>query len=242
MEISKETIIGELVAKDYRTASVFEKNDLDFCCNGAKSIGEACDKLQVSTDKVIQELNDVLTQKAENSNDYNSWPLDLLADYIQKKHHRYVEARIPEIKPLLAKINQVHGGRHPELARVEQLFNEAAGEMAMHMKKEELMLFPKIRKMEEAKQNGSAMGGMPLEGSIKTLMMEHDDQGDKFHEIKHLTNNYTSPADGCNTYRVTLALLKEFEDDLHLHIHLENNILFPKSIKLEEELAVVQQS
>ncbi|MCK9291792.1 MAG: iron-sulfur cluster repair di-iron protein [Bacteroidales bacterium] len=238
MNITKDTIIAELVAQDYRAASVFKKNKIDFCCNGNTSIENACNKKQVDISHLIQQLEQATAQSSDSTIDYNSWPLDLLADYIEKKHHRYVEAKIQEIKPYLDKVVRVHGDRHPELHEIGQLFYDSAGELAMHMKKEELQLFPFIRKMvkaETAKTSVQAPFGT-VQNPIKVMMMEHDNEGDRFHKIAELSDNYTPPADACNTYRVTFALLKEFEDDLHLHIHLENNILFPKAIELEENL------
>lgn len=236
MDITKETIVADLVAKDYRTASVFKQNGIDFCCNGQRSIEDACNNEQVESDIVLKALQDVSLQQSDSSIDFNSWPLDLLADYIEKTHHRYVEKKIPEINPYLNKIVQVHGGRHPELAEIADLFQGIAAEMTIHMKKEELMLFPLIRKIEKARQEGTKTDTLTdkVESPIKAMMHDHDTQGDSIKKIVELTDNFTPPADACNTYRVTFALLEEFQDDLFKHIHLENNILFPKAIQLEE--------
>lgn len=239
MNITKETIIGELVAQDYRTAAVFKKNEIDFCCNGNRSIEDACNRKSISTDYLLNDLTAVLEQKSNTGIDFNTWSLDLLADYIEKKHHRYVETKIQEILPYLNKIVRVHGDRHPELIEVEQLFKASAGELTTHMKKEELILFPAIRKMVQTQQRSTGPTQAPfgsVQNPIKAMMLEHDTEGERFRQISALTNEYTPPEDACNTYRVTFALLKEFEEDLHLHIHLENNILFPKSITLEEQL------
>lgn len=238
MNIHKDSIIGELVAEDYRTAAVFKRNGIDFCCNGNRSIGDACSQKQLEATALIRQLEAVATQKSDGSPDFNSWPLDLLADYVEKKHHRYVEAKIEEIRPFLSKVARVHGDRHPELFEVEQLFEASAGELTVHMKKEELMLFPYIRKMVSAAKSGIPVQAVfgSVQNPIGMMIHEHDTEGARFRRIAELTRDYTPPADGCNTYRVTLSLLKEFEDDLHLHIHLENNILFPKSVELEEHL------
>lgn len=165
--------------------------------------------------------------------------MDLLADYIEKKHHRYVEEKSLEIKPYLDKICQVHGSRHPELYEINELFTASVGELAKHMKKEELVLFPFVRKMVKARQNGSSVDAPhfgTIQNPIQTMMAEHDNEGERFRKIESLSKDYTPPEDACNTYRVTLSLLKEFEDDLHLHIHLENNILFPKAAEMEKAL------
>lgn len=238
MNISKETIIGALVAKDYRMASVFKKNNIDFCCNGNRSVDEACRAENIDSETLIRELEAASSAAESAGVDYNTWPLDLLADYIEKKHHRYVESKIQEITPYLEKIVRVHGDRHPELKKVEHLFKESVGELSAHMKKEELVLFPFVRKLTEAQKQGRAISAPfgTVENPIRMMMHEHEGEGERFRKIAELTNDYTAPEDACNTYRVTFALLKEFEKDLHLHIHLENNILFPKSIETEKAL------
>lgn len=239
MTITEKNIIGELVAEDYRTAPVFKNYGIDFCCNGNRTILEACEKKDQSLTDLLNDLN-LVVQKSEGSNtDFKSWPLDLLADYIEKKHHRYVESRITEIKPFLNKVVRVHGDRHPELAEIEMHFNTSAGELAAHMKKEELILFPFIRKMMGAKEKGEELNKPhfgTVENPVAMMKEEHAAEGERFALIAGLSNGYTPPADACNTYAVTFALLKEFEEDLHMHIHLENNILFPKAIEMEKEL------
>lgn len=236
MNISKENILGEVVAHDFRTATVFDQYNLDFCCKGSRSIEEACLQAGINPAEVIQALEQIHHSEKTNI-DFNSWPLDLLADYIEKKHHRYVSDQIPVLQRYLDKINTVHGQKHSELAEIKKLFSESAGELTVHMKKEELLLFPFIRKMVHARQAGTTSPPAPF-GSVQNpvLMMihDHDMEGDRFRKIAQLSNNYTPPADGCTTYQATLALLKEFEQDLHVHIHLENNILFPKAIALEQ--------
>ena len=240
MNIQENQIIGELVAKDYRTASVFKKYGIDFCCQGNRTINEACQKKNIDSESVVNDLDAIIQAQGENATDYKSWPLDLLADYIEKKHHRYVVEKTAEILPYLDKICRVHGDRHPELFEINEHFNKTAGELAMHMKKEELILFPFVRKLAQAKQEGSNVMAPPfgtVQNPIAAMMQEHTNEGDRFRKIEELSNNYTPPQDACNTYGVTLGLLKEFEQDLHLHIHLENNILFPKAIELEKELS-----
>lgn len=241
MNITKESIIGELVANDYRTASVFKRNEIDFCCQGNRSIEAACKDKNLDADQLVKDLTDAATHVQATSIDYKSWPLDLLADYIEKTHHRYVVSKSAEIIPYLDKITRVHGDRHPELEEVNQLFKESVGELAAHMKKEELILFPYIRRMVQAQQEGTSVsaGFGTVQNPIRMMMHEHDAEGERFRKISALTNHYTTPADGCNTYSVTLAMIKEFEDDLHLHIHLENNILFPKSVALEDSMKTI---
>ncbi len=239
MNFQENNIIGELVAQDYRAAAVFKKYGIDFCCQGNRTIEDACVAKNLDSKLVVTDLNSINQVSSEGTTDYKSWPIDLLADYIEKKHHRYVEEKTQEIKPYLDKICRVHGERHPELFEINEHFNAAAGELATHMKKEELVLFPFVRKMAKAKQENTVPDTPhfgTVENPIQMMMNEHTTEGERFRKIETLSNNYTPPQDACNTYRVTFALLKEFEQDLHLHIHLENNMLFPKAIELEKQL------
>ncbi|AEA45164.1 iron-sulfur cluster repair di-iron protein [Fluviicola taffensis] len=242
MTIQENNIIGELVAQDYRAAAVFKKYGIDFCCQGNRTIEDACVAKNLDSKLVVTDLNSINQVPSEGTTDYKSWPIDLLVDYIEKKHHRYVEEKTQEIKPYLDKICRVHGERHPELFEINEHFTTAAGELALHMKKEELVLFPFVRKMAKAKQENKVPDAPhfgAVENPIQMMMNEHTTEGERFRKIETLSNNYTPPQDACNTYRVTFALLKEFEQDLHLHIHLENNMLFPKAIELEKQLTNV---
>lgn len=239
MEVQKNQNIGELVAKDYRLASMFKKYGIDFCCQGNRTIDDACIAKKIDVNIVLNDLNSIATANSSANINYQSWPLDLLADYIEKTHHRYVEDKSPEIISYLDRICEVHGQSHPELFQIRELFQKTVGNLTQHMKKEELIVFPFIRKMETVKRSGELLQ-KPKFGSIKTpideMEEEHFAEGERLRDIERLSNNYTPPEDACNTYRVTYALLKEFENDLHLHIHLENNILFPKAIQMEEQL------
>lgn len=230
--------IGEWVAEDFRTAAVFSKYKIDFCCNGNRSITEACAKKAINSDALLLELEQVTNTTRNETIDYKSWSLDLLIDYIEKKHHRYVSEKIPVLKQFLNKLCKVHGERHPELVTINELFTASAGELTMHMKKEELILFPFVKKLVKANIEGNLVNSPQfetVENPIAGMMKEHDNEGARFRKIAKLTNDYTPPSDACNTYKVTFAMLHEFEKDLHLHIHLENNILFPKAITLEAQ-------
>lgn len=234
MNIYPTTVIGELVAEDYRTASIFKSFGIDFCCNGNRNIADACIKKNIEVQEVISALQTAIAQQVTGNTDYNTWPLDLLADYIEKTHHRYVRSKIIEIMPFLNKVVRVHGENHPELKEVEQLFKDSAVDLSEHMLKEEKILFPFIRKMVTEGSGTSSFAFGTVQNPIAMMKHEHENEGDRFRKIAALTNDYTPPADACNTYRVTFSLLKEFEENLHLHIHLENNILFPKAIELEQ--------
>lgn len=243
MEDIQEKTIGEMVAENYRSAAVFKKHEIDFCCNGNRSIEQACHNNAASIDAVKNDLRLVKESSGNKEavvNDFASWPLDLLVSYIEKKHHRYVTKQVPVLKEYLDKLCKVHGGKHPELIEINLLFSGCAAELSSHMKKEEQVLFPFIMKMVMAKEENAGRFSAPfgsVQNPISMMMKEHDTEGKRFRKIKELSENYMPPPDACNTYRVTYALLQEFEDDLHLHIHLENNILFPKSVEMEATLA-----
>ena len=237
MEILEENTIGDFVARDFRTAAIFSKHGIDFCCKGQRTIEEVCQLKNINEADLLEELNTVMDIKNDYGIDFNSWPLDLLVVYIEKTHHRFVEQKTPVLLQYLDKLCSVHGSNHPELFQINELFLRSAGELAQHMKKEELILFPFIKEMMGAtKSHGSVEPPHfgTVNNPIKMMMEEHNNEGDRFREIAALTNNYTAPADACNTYRVTYAMLEEFEQDLHKHIHLESNILFPKAKALEK--------
>lgn len=240
METLEKITIGEYVAKDFRTAALFSKYRIDFCCKGNRTVDEVCEKKAVKPEDLQLEIDAILNTKSDSGIDFNAWPLDLLADYIEKTHHRYVEEKTPTLLQFLDKLCKVHGASHPELFEINELFKGCAGELAQHMKKEELILFPFVKKMVAATVSNELIA-QPHFGTVRNpiamMMAEHEAEGDRFAKIVELTNNYTPPADACNTYKVTFAMLQEFEQDLHKHIHLENNILFPKAEALEKEFA-----
>lgn len=171
-EIANKTI-GEIVAEDYRTASVFENYGIDFCCNGNRNLSEACEDKNINPEELLSEIENIQKETKSSLPDFQSWPPDLLVDYIEKKHHRYVEETIPILKKYLQKICEVHGDRHPELFKIAELFNASAGELAAHMKKEEFILFPYIRKMTKGKQDDE-QPGPPHFGSVKKSYSDDD--------------------------------------------------------------------
>ncbi len=229
--------IGEIVAKDFRTASIFSKYGIDFCCKGDRTIQQACDKKSVNIDELKQKLDEAMKNHEENI-DYNAWPLDLLADYIEKTHHRYIREKSPSLLQFLNKVQKVHGERHPELYEIFELFSQSVEDLEVHLQKEERIVFPFVRKMIEAKNSGQPLERAhfgSIENPIAVMKDDHSAEGERFQRIAELTKGYNPPPEACNTYRVSFAMLDEFEQNLHKHIHLENNILFPKAIKMEEE-------
>jgi len=238
MNISQNTLVGDVVKLNFKTAPLFQAKNIDYCCGGKKTISDACKEVGINQQLLIKELETLLVQKDPDSEYIDKLELGELSDYIVKRHHTYVRENIPILVRNIEKICQVHGEHHPELHKIKDLFNGSAGDLTMHMQKEEVMLFPFIQRMESAKQKNSPLPKAPfgsLKNPIEMMLADHQNEGERFDEISRLSNNYTVPEDACTTYEVTLKLLKEFENDLHRHIHLENNILFPKAIELEHE-------
>lgn len=236
MKITSEHQVGELVSADYRLASVFKNKQIDFCCKGNRTLDDVCSHQNLAVSDLISELESVLATNREGTPEHQSWDLDLLADYIQKKHHRYVENKIPELISYLQKLVRVHGERHPELIEIYTLFSASSADLLHHMKKEEMVLFPGIRSLVSGTNQNAGLRGS-LSKPIQMMQMEHENEGDRFRRIAALSNNYNPPEDACTTYRVAFSLLKEFEEDLHLHIHLENNVLFPRTLAEESRFS-----
>jgi regulator of cell morphogenesis and NO signaling len=228
--------IGAIVAEDYRKAEVFKKYGLDFCCGGGKSVETACQEKNLSIEELIRDLEAKDDGIIETSDSFNTMDLDLLVDHILKTHHVYVSENIPLIREFSQKVAKVHGAASPEVIEIDRIFNNLGEELGMHMHKEEFMLFPFIIKIAESDRLGYPLPA-PQFGSIANPvnMMEHEhvNAGDAIEKIKTLSNNYSPPEYACTTYRVLYAKLKEFEEDLNRHIHLENNILFPRAKQME---------
>lgn len=234
-----EETLGQIAAKDLRKAQIFKKYGLDFCCGGKKTVKEACNEKGLDVTKIEQEL-----QQAEKVPDsrplpYNDWSLDFLADYIVNTHHSYVRKNLPDIKAYAEKVMRVHGNRHPELLRIHQLVEEVNAELTTHLVKEERILFPYIKGLVATKANAQSIPASPfgtIQNPINMMEMEHEMVGKNLAEIRELSNNYLLPENACASYSLLYRMLDEFENDLHLHIHLENNILFPKALEIEKEL------
>ncbi len=242
MNIINQLTIGEYVAQDFRTAAIFTKYKIDFCCKGDKTLDEVCQKKGLNAESIQEEIFSVLESKNDDGINFKSWPSDLLIDYILKTHHVYIEEKTPVLFVFLDKLCKVHGERYPELFEVNKLFKISGTELLNHLQKEEVILFPFIKTMEKALIENTNIE-QPHFGSVQNpiamLRGDHETEGDLFAKISELTDNYTPPADACNTYKVTYAMLQEFEQDLHKHIHLENNILFPKAQKMEERFSIL---
>lgn len=238
MDISLNTRVGDIVKENFRTAQIFDRNNIDFCCGGGISLEEACKKSGADVLVIIAELEALIVSNDPDSRYINSMDLDELCDYIEKRHHTFVNESLLFLQQKLEKLCNVHGSNHPELLEIKKLFDGAAGNLSAHMKKEELILFPYIRKMVQFQKEGlhTKIEFGEAKGTIDLMEDEHQLEGERFAKISQLTSNYTCPPDGCNTYKVTYQSLNDFEQDLHRHIHLENNILFRKALVLERKL------
>ncbi|PHR72531.1 MAG: iron-sulfur cluster repair di-iron protein [Lutibacter sp.] len=234
MNISENKTVAEIVTKNIKSAHIFKKHGIDFCCGGGISVEKACEKKGVDFSELKKELDNI--DEVSKSYDYDSWNLDFLIDHIINIHHTYVEENITLLIQYANRVAKVHGHHYTEVVKINQLFTEVANELTAHMKKEELILFPFIKQLVKAEKEGTVAPNPhfgTVNNPIKMMEEEHENAGDIFKEIAKLSNNYTPPESACNTFRALYAKLEEFEQDLHQHIHLENNILFPKAILLE---------
>ncbi len=228
---SDETL-GEIAAKDLRKAEVFKKYGIDFCCGGKKTVKEACAEKGIDVTIVEQELQQADKVVTSHPIPYNEWNLDFLADYILNTHHTYVRKNLPDLVAYAKKVAEVHGSQHPELHKIKSLVDEVNAELTSHMVTEEEVLFPAVKQLVLAHKNGQKIDTRELEKNIKSLESEHQLVGKNMAEIRVLSKDYTLPSDSCASYALLFKMLDEFENDLHLHIHLENNILFKKALEI----------
>lgn len=238
MEITKEKTVGAVVSENIKAAHVFKKHGIDFCCGGGISIAKACSKYEVSYEVLEKELSDV-DKPVGRGHDYNNWDLSFLIDHILNVHHTYVSESIPMISQYANKVAKVHGHHYTDLIEINKLFHEVADELLEHMQKEERILFPFIKQLVKAKNEGIIPVQPPfgtVNNPIQMMEHEHENAGDIFKTIAILTNDYTPPEGACNTFKALYSKLEEFEQDLHQHIHLENNILHPKAVALEKSI------
>lgn len=223
--------LSEIVKENYQAARVFEKYGLDFCCKGRRPLQEACAEKNLSADAIVAELKEALSTPGQN-NSFDLMSLTELAEYIVRVHHSYVRLNAPQIHNYVLRVATKHGDRYPYAREVYMLFNEVQEELAEHMLKEEKILFPRIKQLELIE--GSITSINVLQDPIDVMEEEHDRAGTILADIRKLTNNYTTPEGACTTHQLMLASLQAFELDLHQHVHLENNILFPKALQLFE--------
>ena len=238
MQFNNATTVREIVMGMPSATRVFEKMGIDYCCGGTRPIIEACQTAGVSVAEVAQSLEqlDVASHASGGSKDWQAESLTALTTHIVNKHHNFTREELDSIEPLLAKVCSVYSERAPQLLKIQTLFGDLKRELLPHMKKEENVLFPYITQMENAIGAGQPEPE-PMFGTVRNpvrmMMAEHDSAGDVLRSIRRLSNDFNPPADGCVSYQTLYRRLQELEQDLHQHIHLENNILFPRAIEIE---------
>lgn len=238
MESIAQFPIREIISKDYRSALVFRAFGIDFCCIGELTLQEACARKNVDPKDLVEKLEEAFVLPNEENHDFHSWPLNRLANYIETRYHSPLREWVPAIQKFLKRIVKVHGAFEPNLKKVKYLFDQSTSELLDHLQREELIIFPFIRKIVAGGKSKDLLLGPSFQNvkeTIFSLMKEHDQEGEYLEEIRSLTNNYSPPDYACNTYKVAFALLQEFEISMHQHIHLERDILFPGAIQLENQ-------
>ena len=232
-----ELTVGEIAARSPGSVRVFEKYRIDFCCGGKVPLEEACGKRGLDPATVLEEIDAATAPPAAGATDWQSADLDALMDHILTTHHAYMKRELPRLAAMLAKVVAAHGERHGDvLGPLAATFAPMKEELDGHLMKEEMVLFPLIRSLDLAKKTGSAAPVShcgSVRNPLRVMIMEHDSAGGALARMRTLTGDYTLPADACNTFRALYFGLAEMEADLHRHIHLENNILFPRAVAAE---------
>jgi regulator of cell morphogenesis and NO signaling len=239
MSFTSATKVREIAVAYPGAKEVLEEAEVDYCCGGEKSLHEACMHTGVPAEEILKRLQENSNQVRPDEANWASARLADLTKHIVEAHHKYVRGTIPRVSALLTKVNGKHGANHPELAAIEKEFFGLGQEMSAHMQKEEQILFPYIERLEQAEE-----GKEPLEvpffqtvrNPVHMMMKEHDTAGEALKAMRKLSGGYQAPAEACESYREVYRSLAEFEADMHTHVHLENNILFPRAVELEAKV------
>jgi regulator of cell morphogenesis and NO signaling len=240
MSVSATRTVRDLALEIPNATRIFEKLGIDYCCGGGKSLEEACSAARLPVDEVLNRLEDatVPLSPARAERDWRSEPLADLIEHIVNTHHKYTREETARLQPLLDKVCSVHGKNHPELFEIRETFRGLVQELTVHLMKEEMVLFPYIVHMEEAVLQRQRVLPPPfgkIENPVRMMMQEHDSAGEALRQMREASQGYTLPADACFSYRTLYEALGAVETDLHQHIHLENNVLFPRALQIEEE-------
>ncbi|NNM86224.1 MAG: iron-sulfur cluster repair di-iron protein [Phycisphaerales bacterium] len=214
--------VAQWVRQDPARSRIFEKYGIDYCCGGKATLQQACEKRGLQVDEVLAALHSV--QPSADQSDWSTATLSELADHIEQTHHTFLKSELPRVAALLSRTAKAHGARHVWLAELKATFDRFAAEMNAHMFKEEHILFPRIRRIDEGDPS------MEVDQPVAMMEHEHDRAGSDLEAMRQLSNNYSPPQDACNTFVAALDALRQIEKDTHIHVHKENNILFPKSI------------
>ena len=236
MNFNNETKVKDIALANPEARQILEDAGVDYCCGGGKSLHDACAHAEVSAEQILKRLRENSKLVRPDEKAWTSAPLGDLTRHIREKHHRYVREAIGRIKTLLEKVKAKHGKNHPEIAEVQRLFTEVGQEMTMHMQKEEQILFPYIDAVERSKTGNGSLEPLffqTVKNPIHAMMKEHDSAGDLVKQIRKVSGDYIPPSDACTSYKALYQDLHEFEADIHQHVHLENNILFPRAVEME---------
>ena len=233
--LNTQTTVGDLVRQQPSRSRVFENLKIDYCCGGKIPLAQACAKHGLDVDDVLKQLQDA-ADVSDNCVDVDSMTLAELADHVEQTHHAYLRVELPRLDQMTEKVARVHGDKLASLKQIREVFIAFQAELAEHMMKEERILFPIIRTIEKSQATQSFHCGS-VANPIAQMEREHDNAGNAMAQFRELTDNYTAPDWACNTFRAMYDALYELEQNMHQHVHKENNVLFPKAISLEESLA-----
>ena len=235
--LDTNSTVAQWVSEYPQTARVFEDLQVDFCCGGDTPLAEACGQKQLDSNAILARLTEVVSAaQSEPSENWLRARLTDLCDHIQRTHHAYLRRELPRLSDLIDKVVSAHGENQPELGELRQVFAALRAELEPHMFKEEQILFPAIRQLEQAVDRPSFPFGT-VANPIHMMEHEHDAAGNALAQIRRLTHGFLRPENACNTYRVMLDSLQHLERDMHQHVHKENNILFPRAQELENRLS-----
>lgn len=247
METDARKTVKEIVLAMPASIEVFERLGIDYCCGGDKSLEEACRASGRPVEDVLRSLEEAKTAPCAEA-EITDWSRRSLADlmnHIVKSHHTFCRQEVARLEPLLTKVSEKHGCNHPELSRLKSLFSGMSKELLMHLVKEEQTLFPYIARMEEAVTRGMPFPRPPfgtVQNPVQMMVLEHDNSGTALREMRQSSGDYRIPGDACNSYEALYEGLKSFESDMHQHIHLENNLLFPRAVAMENIAAAEKRA
>ncbi len=231
-KVAPHMLVGQLVAEDYRAADVLRRYGIDFCCGGKRTLEEACSQQGIDCEQLCSELERLGESGLSPAHNPNHWSADFLAEYIVQVHHRYLRENLPILLEYTEKIARVHGKRHPELRIVEKLVQQLSEELMSHLEKEEHVLFPYVISLCRSAEY-QRPPFLTAKNPISVMELEHENAAEMLEALRQYTADFTLPEDSCTTYRIAFAKLRELDEDLRQHVHLENNILFPKALELE---------
>lgn len=235
--LTERRTVGEIAAEYPATVRVFQRHQIDFCCGGKLPLLNACESRGLAPEKLLEELEEAAAGRRADATDWNAASLSALIDHIVRTHHEYLKSELPRLSEMLARVISKHNskyGRTPE--RLGEIFEGLYAELESHLKKEEMVLFPMVEQMEAAARAGVSVPAShcgSVNNPIRVMVHEHDSAGAALAAMREVTGNYAVPEDACNTFRALLHDLQVLEADLHQHIHLENNVLFPRAAALE---------